>query len=141
MPDPEAQRLVRDRGFSMVEIVISIFLVGLLSLAVLPLILGLTQSSVANRGLLEATAFAKDELAKIEDDYPATPGAGATSCTVLSARAANPPAIHPENGMEAVLTVGACPGTYPGSVPVKISVLDGGDTVTSVTSRVRVGVA
>ncbi|WP_449282377.1 type IV pilus modification PilV family protein [Leucobacter sp.] len=141
MPDQEAQRVVRDRGFSMVEIVISMFLLGILSLAVLPLVMRVTQHSVENRGLLEATAFAKDELARIEADYPATPGTVATSCAVLTARAANPPAVHPENGTEAVLTVGSCPGVYPGSVPVKISVVDGGDTVTSVTSRVRVGSA
>lgn len=141
MRDQEAQRLDREHGFSMVEIVISMFLLGILSLAVLPLIFGLTQRSVENRGLLAATALANGELAKIAADFPSEPGF-ASHCSELAARASAPPAEDTVNGLQATLTVGACPAdatAYPASVPVLVTVTEAGGTVTSVAGRARVG--
>ena len=44
-----------------------------------------------------------------------------------------------ENDLEATVTVGACPATYPASVPVKVTVTQGGETAAVITTRVRVG--
>ena len=57
-----------DSGMSLVEIVIAMLLFGLLAIGVLPLMWGITQSSVHNRELLTATTFAKDKVAAIQAD-------------------------------------------------------------------------
>lgn len=130
-----------DSGFSLVELVIAMFVLAVLSLAVLPLIVGTTDVSTQNRGLLAATAFANDQLAKIQQAYPATPGDDTTSCVALRALESAPPVTDPASGFEARLTIGACPAEFPASVPVVVTVSEGGTVVTSVTTRVRVGTA
>lgn len=130
-----------DTGFSLVELVIAMFVLAVLSLAVLPLLVGTTQVSVENRGLLTATAFANDRLAEIQADYPATPGDDSTSCAALRALQANPPAVDPASGLVARLTIGTCPATFPASVPVTVTVSEDGEQVTAVSTRVRVGAA
>ena len=126
-----------DSGMSLVEIVIAMLLFGLLAIGVLPLMWGITQSSVHNRELLTATAFAKDKVAAIQAAFPATPGAGSTSCTALRAYETTPPppATDLENDLEATVTVGACPATYPASVPVKVTVTQGGETAAVIPAR------
>lgn len=130
-----------DSGMSLVEIVIAMLLFGLLAIGVLPLMWGITQSSVHNRELLTATTFAKDTVAAIQAAFPATPGAGSTSCTALRGYESTPPppAVDLENDLEATVTVGACPATYPASVPVKVTVTQDGETAAVITTRVRVG--
>ena len=130
-----------DSGFSLVELVIAIFVLAVLSLAVLPLIVGSTRVSAQNREVLSATAFANDQLAKIQQAYPATPGVDTTSCVALRALESAPPVADPASDFEARLTIGACPAEFPASVPVVVTVSEVGAVVTSVTTRVRVGAA
>lgn len=130
-----------DTGFSLVELVIAMFVLAVLSLAVLPLLVGTTRASVENRGLLTATAFANDRLAVLQAAYPATPGDDSTSCAALRALEASPPAVDPATGLVARLSVGACPTEFPASVPVTVTVSDDGENVTAVSTRLRVGAA
>ena len=130
-----------DSGLSLVELVIAMFVLAVVSLAVLPLIVGTTKVSAQNRGELAATAFANDQLARVQADYPATPGDDSTSCIALRALQTAPPAADPATGSEARLTVGACPAVFPGSVPVTVTVSQGGAVISTVTTRVRVGAA
>jgi prepilin-type N-terminal cleavage/methylation domain-containing protein len=130
-----------ETGFSLVELIIAMFVLAVVSLAVLPLLVGTARARVENRGLLTATAFANDRLAELQADYPATPGDDSTSCAALRALQANPPAVDPATGLVARLSVGTCPATFPASVPVTVTVSEGGEDVTAVTTRLRVGAA
>lgn len=136
---PRGNQKDDDTGFSLVELVIAMFVLAVLALAVLPLIVGTTRVSVENRGTLAATAFADDQLAKVQAAYPATPGYDSTSCAALRALQSGPPAADAASGYQAQLTVGACPAAFPASVPVTVTVTEGGEVVTVVTTRVRVG--
>ncbi len=126
-------------GFSLVELVIAMFLLAVLSLAVLPLFVGTTRLSAQNRSELSATAFAGDRLATIQAAYPSTPGDDSTSCGALRALQNQAPVADAASGYASRITVGACPTAYPGSVSVTVTVLDGGAEVASVATRVRVG--
>ncbi len=133
--------LARDDGVSLVEVVVAMLLLAVLSLGVLPLMIGLSQRSVDNRTALSATSFGRDELAKIQAAFPATPGTTTTRCADLLARAAAPAVTDAASGFTARVTVGvsACPAAYPAAVPVAVTVSDAGRVVTTLTSQVRVG--
>ena len=62
-------------GFSLVEVVIAMFLLAVLALAVLPALIGATRASVTNRSVLTATTFANGQLAAIQADFPDDPTA------------------------------------------------------------------
>lgn len=138
-------RADRDRGFSLVEVVVTMFLIALMAVGILPLILGLTQSSVGNKTLLAATALANGELAKLQASFPTDPSVSSTSCLALrslqTVAPAAPSSTDPANGLDAWVTVGTCPTTFPASVPVRVTVTQGTDTITTVHSRVRVAIA
>ena len=129
----------RDDGFSLVEVIIAMFLFGLLSLAVLPLLIGVTVRSVENREQLSATAYANERMAKIQAAYPAMPGTATTSCAALRSLGTAAPTVDSASGFSAAVTVGACPTTFPASVPVVVTVTKGSKTLSAVTTRVRVG--
>lgn len=130
-----------DEGFSLVEVIIAMFLFAVLAVAILPLMMGLSQRSAENRTVLSATAFAKDELSKIQAAYPSAPGSTATSCAVLRTLQTQPAVIDPASGFAARVSVDACPTTFPASVPVRVTVKEGGSDLVTVTTRVRVGAA
>lgn len=130
-----------DDGFSLVEVVIAMFLFAVLALAILPLMTGLSQRSAENRTTLSATAFARQELSKIQADYPATPGNAGTSCAALRTLQTRPAVVDPASGFAARVTVDACPSTFPASVPLRVVVARGGSDLVTVATRVRVGAA
>lgn len=130
-----------DDGFSLVEVVIAMFLFAVLALAILPLMTGLSQRSAENRTTLSATTFAKEELSKIQADYPSTPGSTATTCTVLHSLQSRAPVVDSASGYAARVTVGDCPAAFPASVPVRVIVARGGTDLVTVATRVRVGAA
>ena len=131
----------RDDGFSLVEVVIAMFLFWVLSLAVLPLLIGVTLRSVENRELLSATAYANERIATIQASYPSTPGTATTSCATLRGLGAALPTTDAASGFTSTVTVGGCPSTFPASIPVVVTVKKGLTTITSVATRVRVGAA
>lgn len=124
-----------NEGFSLVEVVIAMLLLAALSLAVLPLIIGATERSVENRALLAATALAKDELSRIQADFPPTPGS-VKSCDDLQTW----PKRDQMNGLAVEVTATEpCPSAYPASVAVTVTVTEDGTELISVATRVRVG--
>ena len=129
-----------DDGFSLVEVVVAMFLFMILAVATLPLTVQVISTTAVNRDSLTAATFARNELAKIQAAYPATPGS-TTSCTTLRTLQSAPPTVDTASGFDAKVTVGACPASFPASVAVHVTVSDHGDTLTSVTTRVRVGAA
>lgn len=52
-------------GFSLVELVIAMLLLGLMAIGLLPLIVGTVQASSGNRSLVAATTFANAQLAEL----------------------------------------------------------------------------
>ncbi|WP_214466749.1 prepilin-type N-terminal cleavage/methylation domain-containing protein [Microbacterium flavescens] len=110
-------------GFSIVEVIIAMFLLMVLALAVLPLIIGATNTSVVNRDLVAATTFAGAQLAPIKASFPNDP-ATPTSCAALRGRAATDVVDTAGTGLKADISVGACPATYPGIVLVTVAVED-----------------
>lgn len=136
-----------DDGFSLVEVIIAMFLLAVLSLAVLPLIITATASSVVNRDVVEATAFANAQLAPIKAAFPTEP-VSPTSCASLRtyivdvAHAVSDPA---GSGHTATIDVDPCSGDsrdYPDAVVVTVIVRDAdGDALVTLPTRIPVSAA
>ncbi|SBS74122.1 prepilin-type N-terminal cleavage/methylation domain-containing protein [uncultured Microbacterium sp.] len=131
-----------DDGFSLVEVIIAMFLLAVLSLAVLPLIIGATRLSVDNRDSVEATSLADAHIAALRAQFPTQPTTD-TTCAQLRTAAtllvdANPatlPNVVIPTGLTRTVTVEACPtGAGVGKpaailVTVRITDVDGDATV------------
>ena len=113
-------------GFSIVEVIVAMFVLMVLALAVLPLIIGATRVSVANRDLAAVTAFAHAQLAPVKAAFPNDPGTP-TSCATLRGSVAADIPDPGGSGMTADLAVGDCPAAYPGAVLVTVEVEDPAD--------------
>lgn len=126
-------------GFSLVEVVIAMFLLAVLALAVLPALIGATRASVTNRSVLEATTFANGQLAAIQADFPDDPAAP-TSCADLRGRAHTPGPPDPQTGLRTEITIGACPAFFPAAIPVAVVVYaeDSADAVVRMPTKVLV---
>lgn len=131
-----------DDGFSLVELIIAMFFLAILSLAVLPLLIGATSASVANRDQVKATSFATEQLAALRAGFPLD---SASTCTALTAREASTASPIPGpsgSGMTATIDVAACPSgtaSYPAAVAVTIRVFDtSGDQLTVLPTQFRV---
>jgi len=105
-----------DEGFSLVEVIIAMFLLGILALAVLPLIIGATRASVVNEDLAGATAFANAQLAEIRES-------ARTGCEELQAWDERVVPDLASADMTATIEVSeSCPATYPVALPVTVTV-------------------
>lgn len=130
-----------DDGFSLVEVIMAMFLLAVLALTVLPLIIGATQVSVSNRDLVAATTFANARLAPIKADFPNDP-ATPTSCATLRSTYASTAVPDPAGtGLTADVTIGACPAAYPGTVTVTVRVVEDGTTIVTVPTRIMVSLS
>lgn len=125
-------RLSGQGGFGLIEIVISMFLLALLSLALLPLLVqGLTQSK-ANATLATATQLVNDQIELVRSK---------TKCSTLVGATSSVPAPQ---GVALTITRtvgGTCPLTgYPITVPVGVTVTrtDTGAVVSSASTLVFV---
>lgn len=105
-------------GVSLVEVVVAMFILGLMSVAVLPLLIGGVQASATNRDLVAANSFAGAELAVLQNDFP---NSADNSCASVSAKAGGGLTDPSGSGVTGSIEVGACPGSYPGTVRVVIN--------------------
>jgi type II secretory pathway pseudopilin PulG len=101
---------------SLVEIVVAMFLFAVMSVAVLPLMIGAVQASVANRDLVAANSLANAQLATLQTAFP---NSAENSCAAVLNKAASG-TTDPSWGGTTSITVGACPGTYPATVTVSV---------------------
>ncbi|MGV9192783.1 type IV pilus modification PilV family protein [Microbacterium sp. MC2] len=131
-------RFTRDEGFSLVEVIIAMFMLSVLAVAILPLIIGATQLSATNREITTATAFANAQLSPVRDAFPLNALTPATCTAVQTYTASDVPG--PE-GLEADIVVGSCPASYPGTVTVDVYVSSGPDTVVHLPTRILVTAA
>lgn len=126
-------------GFSLVEIIIAMFLLMVIALALLPALVGATRASVVNRSLVEATAFANAQLAPIRAEFPDNPPSQ-TTCASLRTRDGSvildQPA--PDTRLFAEISVGECPSVYPGTVTVTVTVYDADPSSPLVTLPTKV---
>ena len=131
-----------DDGFSLVELIIAMFFLALLSLAVLPLLIGATTASVMNRDQVKATSFAAEQLAALRSTFPLDSAGTCTALTAREASGASAIAGPAGSGMTATVDVAACPhgtASYPAAIDVTIRVFDrSGDELASVPTQIRV---
>lgn len=112
-----------DRGFGIIEIIVSMFILGLLAAAFLPLLIQGLKLSAANATLATATQLANDQIELARS---------ATKCTELVATTTT--MVDPRNvPLHVVRTVGSCApvAENPVSVPVAVTVTrtDTGDVL------------
>jgi len=130
-----------DQGIGLVEIVICIFLIGLLAIAFIPLFVQGMQLAARNATIASATQIANEQLEIARGT--------ATSCAAFVGAggygASTPPvAIDARgNSYQATRTVGSCPAIYPGIVQVSVSVVKVGaaGSLATATTYVRLTAA
>ena len=119
-----------DAGFGIIEIVVAMFLLGLLAVAVMPLLVqGLTLSST-NATLAAATQLANQQIEQVRTQQSCALVTPATVSTTANGHTLN-----------ATRTVGPCPASgYPLTVPVSVSVTraDGGAVLATASTLVFV---
>ena len=109
-----------ERGFGMVEIIVSMFLLTVMGLALLPLITQALQASIANSTLATATQLVVREMEDMRSR-------GSTCATVRAFAAASRPVFDP-NGqpLQPRIDPIVCPAAsaYPTTVAVHVTVTD-----------------
>jgi type II secretory pathway pseudopilin PulG len=114
---PPRATLADQAGVSVVEIIMAMFILAVMSIGVLPLMMGAVGASANNRDLVAATALANAELATIQADFPNT---GENSCAAVKAAAATGVTDPSGSGATATISVADCPADYPGTVTVRV---------------------
>lgn len=122
---PESPEQLRDgqAGVSLVEIVVAMFLFAVMSVAILPLMIGAVQASATNRDLVAINSLANARLATLEATFP---NAAENSCAAVAAAAASGIADPSGSGATASVTVGTCPSSYPATVTVTVKAFRSG---------------
>jgi len=142
----------KDDGFSLVEVIIAMFLLAALSLAVLPLIIGATRLSVDNRNSVEVTALADAHIAALRAQFPTQPTTD-TTCTrlrnaatqLLDSDPGTVPNIAVPDGFTRQVIVESCPtganAGKPAALLVTVTISPpAGDAVT-IRTRISVSAA
>lgn len=121
-----------ESGFSLIEIMIAMFMLLLMSIGLLPLLWNLVLTSTQNRANVAATTYANTIVSSLRDEF-GTDDAD-NSCAALKLRAASP--APPPAGSNLTATVEGvdpaahpnpliCPAAYPGTVAVAVKVTSG----------------
>lgn len=136
-------------GFSLVEVLIAMFLFAVISLAVLPLLISGISLSTVNRDVVAATAVANDRIAQLRDDFPTSATTVKTCDQLVAAVAAlsqddaNNPNLEltavalPDVDAGSVCPIGAT--NYPRSVRVLVTVTDSDGAIAQIPTRFSVG--
>lgn len=130
-----------DGGFSIVEMIIAMFLLAVIALALLPLLVGVARSSTTNKALVAATSLANAQVSAIRAQFPND--ATLTTCAGLASAIAQlqtPSAAAPalgspqplataipgpdSSGLTAEVKTSACPSDLPGTVEMTVIVHD-----------------
>lgn len=146
-----------DGGFSIVELIIAMFLMAVIALALLPLLVGVTRSSTTNKALVAATSLANAQVAAIRAQFPND--ATNTSCASLAQAVARLKTTTPDpsltlsapqplataipgpdaSGLIAEVRTSTCPTDLPGTVALTVRVHDdSGHTVVTLPTLIVV---
>lgn len=136
MIEDEARLLTRESGFGLIEIVISMFLLGLLAVAFLPLLITSMQTTVRNSTIATATQLVNQQMEQAR--------AAGNTCTALTAYgSATLASVTDARGTsyQPARTVASCPTVatgYPRTVSVSVSVSVPGSATPPVTATTLV---
>lgn len=126
--------LTADGGFSLVEVVVAMLLLMVISLAVAPLLITVTASSVQNRDQAAATVVANARIAELRAAFPDS--STTTSCGSVLASTGG---IDASTGLSAALSFpDGCPAQYPGTVRVDVVVSDDAQPLATVRTEILV---
>jgi type II secretory pathway pseudopilin PulG len=121
-----------DLGFGMVEIVVSMFILAVLSLALLPVMVQGLQQSANNATLATANQLVNDRVRAAQSQAPVCVNVATVAGTKTLVDARGVP-------LSAATTVGACPsGTGTVSVSVVVTRTDTGATLSKAATLVLV---
>jgi type II secretory pathway pseudopilin PulG len=140
-----------DEGFSLVEVIMAMFLLMLLALAVLPLFISATRMSVDNRDSVRATALADAHISALRAQFPAQPVVDTTCAGLVTAAGrlvdSNPatlPNIAVPAGLSRQVLVESCPTGAAvgkaGAILVTVKIADAAGQILA-TLRTRIPVS
>nr|WP_028709081.1 hypothetical protein [Propionicicella superfundia] len=101
----------------MVEIIVAMFVLALMSIGLLPMLLGAVRTTQSNRELAAATTLAGASL----DDARQAAELSST-CAALTTWKTEVTTSDPVDGNVAEATVGRCPTSFPGTIDVSVRV-------------------
>ncbi|WP_150307836.1 type IV pilus modification PilV family protein [Planctomonas psychrotolerans] len=112
-----------DAGFGMIEIVVSMFLLGILAIAFLPLLVTSMTTTATNTSFASASQLVGQQL-------DAARALGPTCAAVQAFDDTLPAPTTDPRGVEYQprRAVSPCPSSFPGTVPVRVWVTEVGDT-------------
>lgn len=142
MPDRlrSSYRTEPEAGFSLIEVLVAMFLLGLLSIGLLPALISIIQLSAQNRDQVAATSYANAVISDLRQEFTSRADAD-NSCGTLVTRMANPRPAPDGSGLSAILSSSgsppACPSDYPASVAVTVTVRGAASsrTLTNITTE------
>ncbi|MFD1714764.1 hypothetical protein ACFSBZ_09805 [Amnibacterium flavum] len=133
---PQAQDLRDEDGIGMIEIVVSMFVLGLLALAFLPLLANSLSLTSRNTTLAAATQVVERQLAEARAQTP--------SCAAIKTYVDTvPDPVDAGRGvrLQPQRSVGSCPSTFPGFVSVSSSVVVAGTSHVLASAATRIFVS
>lgn len=126
-------RLRDQAGFSLIEIVIAMFVLALMAMALIPMMIGSLKLGVQNREMVAATSLAN----QLVTDARREGGSGCSALTLWAGRSDLAPA---NSGFTAAATA-SCPAGFPGAARVSVTVRpadDASSTLIRLTTKVMV---
>ena len=108
------------RGFGMIEIVVSMFLIALMAMAILPVMISSMKLTTTNVVVTRATQVVSTQL-----DLARQQGELSPTCAAIRGLATTTPivVVDPKGEpLRYMRSVGSCPASYPGTVAVTVTV-------------------
>lgn len=125
-----------ETGFSLVEVVIAMFLFLVIATALLPLTVSAVTLSAGNRDLTAANSLASSRLADLRGTFD--DNSDTSSCAAVRATKNVDQADSASTGLVSDLDVGTCPATYPGTVLATVTVRESGHAKALVEISTRI---
>ena len=131
---PRDASILRESGFGLIEIVISMFLLGLLAIAFLPLLVTSMRTTIANSTTATATQLVNQQMEQAR-------GAGDTCVALTAFRTATLSTVTDARGVtyQAQRIVGSCTSVlsdYPTTVSVTVSAVPSTGVTVSATTLI-----
>lgn len=127
--------MLSDRGVSLVEVVVAMFVLALLSLALIPALIASIKQSASNSILSSATHILSARLDQAR-------GQSSTCSAVTELANATIPDVKDSSGVYLRVSqqIGSCPTSYPGTVTYSVSILrvDTQASLVSATTKIYV---
>ena len=116
-----------DRGFGVIEIVISMFLLGLLAMSFIPILISGWKVSARNTTIATAAQLVNQQIGDIR--AVRSPSSGPPSCADITAFLSGTflSSVDPRGvSLQPAWDPATCPATYPGVVRVRVQVTESG---------------